>query len=407
MSIETSHASVDENNNVYLIDGGEKTLVGQYPNVSAEEALAYFSRKYDDLEAQVRLLEQRIKTTSATPSAVEENLKAVEKELSEPKFVGDVNTLRTRVEALKPALEGLREQHKKKTEEEIAKALAEKEKIAAKAEQIANRDPSKTIWKNAGKDMQELFETWQSLQKNGPRVPKAQADPIWKRFSKARAKFEADKRAFFADLDKRVKESKKLKNDLVKQAEDLVSKGSQAADEFKGLQDKWKKAARIGKGEEALWDRFKKAGDAIFEQKKAENEKLREQEMANFELKLELVKKAESIKIEDLKKAREELSRVNTEWSKIGRVPKDKIRELDTRMSKVETAIKQKEEDEWRRTDPESQHRSNSLIDQLEQSIADIQSQIADAKDAKKKQELEKNLEARKSWLEAAKQATN
>ncbi len=407
MSIETSHASVDENNNVYLIDGGEKTLVGQYPNVTAEEALAYFSRKYDDLEAQVRLLEQRIKTTSATPSAVEENLKAVEKELSEPKFVGDVNTLRTRVEALKPALEGLREQHKKKTEEEIAKALAEKEKIAAKAEQIANRDPSKTIWKNAGKDMQELFETWQTLQKNGPRVPKAQADPIWKRFSKARAKFEADKRAFFADLDKRVKESKKLKNDLVKQAEDLVSKGSQAADEFKGLQDKWKKAARIGKGEEALWDRFKKAGDAIFEQKKAENEKLREQEMANFELKLELVKKAESIKIEDLKKAREELSRVNTEWSKIGRVPKDKIRELDTRMSKVETAIKQKEEDEWRRTDPESQHRSNSLIDQLEQSIADIQSQIADAKDAKKKQELEKNLEARKSWLEAAKQATN
>ena len=407
MSIETSHASVDENNNVYLIDGGEKTLVGQYPNVTAEEALAYFSRKYDDLEAQIRLLEQRIKTTSATPSAVEENLKAVEKELSEPKFVGDVNTLRTRVEALKPALEGLREQHKKKTEEEIAKALAEKEKIAAKAEQIANRDPSKTIWKNAGKDMQELFETWQSLQKNGPRVPKAQADPIWKRFSKARAKFEADKRAFFADLDKRVKESKKLKNDLVKQAEDLVSKGSQAADEFKGLQDKWKKAARIGKGEEALWDRFKKAGDAIFEQKKAENEKLREQEMANFELKLELVKKAESIKIEDLKKAREELSRVNTEWSKIGRVPKDKIRELDTRMSKVETAIKQKEEDEWRRTDPESQHRSNSLIDQLEQSIADIQSQIADAKDAKKKQELEKNLEARKSWLEAAKQATN
>ena len=407
MSIETSHASVDENNNVYLIDGGEKTLVGQYPNVTAEEALAYFSRKYDDLEAQVRLLEQRIKTTSATPSAVEENLKAVEKELSEPKFVGDVNTLRTRVEALKPALEGLREQHKKKTEEEISKALAEKEKIAAKAEQIANRDPSKTIWKNAGKDMQELFETWQTLQKNGPRVPKAQADPIWKRFSKARAKFEADKRAFFADLDKRVKESKKLKNDLVKQAEDLVSKGSQAADEFKGLQDKWKKAARIGKGEEALWDRFKKAGDAIFEQKKAENEKLREQEMANFELKLELVKKAESIKIEDLKKAREELSRVNTEWSKIGRVPKDKIRELDTRMSKVETAIKQKEEDEWRRTDPESQHRSNSLIDQLEQSIADIQSQIADAKDAKKKQELEKNLEARKSWLEAAKQATN
>ncbi|HEY7796587.1 MAG TPA: DUF349 domain-containing protein, partial [Microbacteriaceae bacterium] len=93
MSIETSHASVDENNNVYLIDGGEKKLVGQYPDVTAEEALAYFQRKYNDLEAQIKILEQRVKSTSATPKAVEENLVAVEKELVEPKFVGDIDAL--------------------------------------------------------------------------------------------------------------------------------------------------------------------------------------------------------------------------------------------------------------------------------------------------------------------------
>lgn len=407
MSIETSHASVDENNNVYLIDGGEKKLVGQYPDVTAEEALAYFQRKYNDLEAQIKILEQRVKSTSATPKAVEENLVAVEKELVEPKFVGDIDALRNRVEALKPQLETLREEHKQKTEEAVAKALVEKEKIAAKAEQIANRDVTKTIWKNASKEMQELFDKWQALQKSGPRVPKAQADPVWKRFSKARAKFEADKRAFFAELDKRVKEAKKVKSDIVKQAESLASKGADAADEFKKLQDQWKKLARIGKGEEALWDKFKAAGDVIFEQKKAEDQKLREEEMENYSKKLELVEKAEKISLDDLKSAREQLAKINGEWSKIGRVPRDKVRELDGRMSKIESSLKQKEEDEWRRTDPESQHRSNSLIQQLEQAIADLESQIAATTDDKKKKELEKNLEARKSWLDAAKQAAD
>ncbi len=407
MSIETSHASVDENNNVYLIDGGEKKLVGQYPNVSPEEALAYFQRKYDDLEAQVRILEQRLKASNATPAAVEENLVAVEKELVEPKFVGDIENLRSRISQLKPALEKLREEHKKKTEEAIAKALVEKEKIASKAEQIANRDPSKTIWKNASKEMQDLFEKWQALQKSGPRVPKAQADPIWKRFSKSRAKFEAEKRAFFAELDKRVKEAKKVKSDIVQQAESLSSKGAQAADEFKKLQEQWKKLARIGKGEEALWERFKAAGDAIFEQKKAEDAKLREQEMENYAKKLELVEKAEKISLDDLKSAREQLAKINQEWSKLGRVPRDKVKELDSRMAKIETSIKQKEEEEWRRTDPESQHRSNSLIEQLEKAIADIEAEIKSASDDKKKQELAKNLEARKSWLEAAKQAAD
>ena len=407
MSIETSHASVDENNNVYLIDGGEKKLVGQYPKVSPDEALAYFQRKFEDLEAQVKILEQRIKASNATPSAVEENLVAVEKELSEPKFVGDIATLRARVAAIRPQLETLREEHKKRTEEAIAKAMQEKEKIAAKAEQIAARDTSKTIWKNASKEMQDLFEKWQALQKSGPRVPKSQADPIWKRFSKARAKFEADKRAFFADLDKRVKEAKKLKSEIVKQAESLSSKGSQAADEFKKLQEDWKKLARTGKGEDALWERFRAAGDVIFEQKKAEDQKLREQETENYSKKLELVEKAEKISLEDLKAAREQLAKINTEWSKIGRVPRDKVKTLDSRMGKIESSLKQKEEEEWRRTDPESQHRSNSLIQQLEQAIADLETEISGISDAKKKKELEKNLEARKSWLEAAKAAAD
>jgi len=129
--------------------------------------------------------------------------------------------------------------------------------------------------------------------------------------------------------------------------------------------------------------------------------------MENYAKKLELVEKAEKISLDDLKSAREQLAKINQEWSKLGRVPRDKVKELDSRMGKIETSIKQKEEEEWRRTDPESQHRSNSLIEQLEKAIADIEAEIKSASDDKKKQELAKNLEARKSWLEAAKQAAD
>ncbi len=60
MPTSTPFGRVDADNFVYLIEGGAERQVGQYPGVSQEEALAYFERKFADLEAQVRILEQRV-----------------------------------------------------------------------------------------------------------------------------------------------------------------------------------------------------------------------------------------------------------------------------------------------------------------------------------------------------------
>src|SRR5699024_2528617 len=56
---------VDESNNVYVREGDSERMVGQFPDGNAEEALAYFTRKFDDLAGQVHLLEQRINSGSA------------------------------------------------------------------------------------------------------------------------------------------------------------------------------------------------------------------------------------------------------------------------------------------------------------------------------------------------------
>ncbi|MEY4411204.1 MAG: hypothetical protein RLZ69_778, partial [Actinomycetota bacterium] len=55
-----SFGRVDDENNVFVTEAGVERKVGQYPNVTAAEALAFFERKYADLAAQVRLLEQRV-----------------------------------------------------------------------------------------------------------------------------------------------------------------------------------------------------------------------------------------------------------------------------------------------------------------------------------------------------------
>ena len=67
----------DETGTVFVREAGGERAVGQYPDGTAEEALAYFERKYVELAGQVTLLEQRVKrgTASADVARTIEGLK--------------------------------------------------------------------------------------------------------------------------------------------------------------------------------------------------------------------------------------------------------------------------------------------------------------------------------------------
>lgn len=254
--------------------------------------------------------------------------------------------------------------------------------------------------------MNDLFESWQRLQKEGPKIPKSQTDPIWKRFSQSRAKFEAGRRSYFADLDAKFKEAKKAKTQLAEAAEALSVKGSDAAAEYRRLQDQWKGAGKAGKVEDALWTRFRAAGDAIFAAKKEQETELRVTQGENLKLKLELLTRAEAIDVSELAKAKAEMSQIQTQWLKIGHIPKDDIRKLEDRMKKVEKSLTDAQADDWRRSDPAAKARSNSLVEQLETAIEGLEKELAQAPAAKKK-DVQSQIDARKSWLVAAQQAVN
>ncbi|GIU57299.1 hypothetical protein NicSoilC12_30480 [Arthrobacter sp. NicSoilC12] len=50
---------VEGDGHVFLTVDGTEYPVGQYPGVSEDEALGYFARKFEDVVAQIVLLEQR------------------------------------------------------------------------------------------------------------------------------------------------------------------------------------------------------------------------------------------------------------------------------------------------------------------------------------------------------------
>ena len=410
MPTSTPFGRVDADNFVYLIEGGAERQVGQYPGVSQEEALAYFERKFADLEAQVRILEQRVanKVDAQNLRKVATKLSA---DLAEPAAIGDLADLRRRVSNLDTKIDALGAVKAAENKEASAAALAAREAIAAKAEAIVAQDSSKIQWKNSSAEMAKLFEEWQASQKSGARVSKADSDPIWKRFSAARTKFEGAKRQYFAGLDNANKAAKQAKNSIVEKAEALVAKGAEASADYRKLLDEWKASGRTpGKQDDTLWNRFKAAGDAIYAAK-AEVVAVENVEFtANLAVKLELLKEAAKIDAtKDLEAAKKALAAIQQKWEKAGKVPREKLRETEDKLRAIEAKVREAEAEHWRKTDPAAQARSNAVIEQLEASIVKLEAELEAAKakkDKKKTDEATEALKARKAWLEVVKAAS-
>lgn len=391
---------VDSENNVYVIEEGTERLVGQYPNVTPDEALAYFVRKFEDLEAQVRILEQRLASGITDSKSLKTTFDHLTSELAEPKAVGNVKGLRDRLAKVSPAIEAAAAKLAAERDAAIEAAMAQKEQIAARAEALVG-NLGGINWKKSAQEMNDLFNLWQSLQKDGVKVPKAKTDPIWKRFSQARAKFEAGRRTYFATLDSKFKEAKSAKSQLVEKAEALVAKGGDAAADYRKLLDDWKLAPRAGKAEDVLWAKFRAAGDAIFAAKKEKDAELATEHTANLKAKQELIARAKKIDVKDLDSAKRALSEIQAEWVKIGHVAKDKVRDIESELRKVEKLVQDAQADAWRRSDPAAKARSNSLVSQLESAIEGLEAELKAAPAAKKK-DIQAQIDARKSWLEAA-----
>jgi hypothetical protein len=401
----TAWGRVGDDGTVYVRDGDGEREVGQYPDATPEEALAYYERKYTELAGQVSLLEQRVRG-GAKANDVAKAIQHLTETVATANAVGDLASLRTRLERLGGSVGELTEKQSAEAKAATEEALAEREQIVAQAEALAAQDPVRIQWKQTTAEIDTLFSRWQVAQKDGPRIAKADGDALWKRFRAARSTLDTHRKAFFAELDDQHKEARTRKQTLAERAEALAPKGTAGIPDYRALLDDWKRAGRAGKkADDALWARFKAAGDVLYAAKAESDARDNEEFAGNLEQKLELLTEAEQLlQVTDRDKARKTLGDIQRRWDAIGKVPRDSIRTVEDRLRKVEAHVRQLDDDHWKRTDPEKQARSDGLAAQLNASIEKLERELEAAKaagDKRKIADAEDKLAAQRVWLGA------
>ncbi|HRQ00104.1 MAG TPA: DUF349 domain-containing protein [Terrimesophilobacter sp.] len=396
---------VDDAGNVFVRTPDGERAVGQFPDATPEEALAYFERKFIELEGQVTLLEQRVKR-GASASSVASTLSTLRDSIAEANAVGDLASLTTRLDALHGSVDKLTQEQEAEAKAAVEQAIADHTVIVEAAEALAAKDPAAVQWKKASAELDALFAQWKEAQQVGPRLPKSDRDALWTRFRAARTTIETARRSFFAELDATHKDVRARKQELIEKAEALSEKGVEGIGAYRALLDQWKAAGRAGKkADDALWAKFSAAGDVLYAAKAEQDAKDDAEFADNLTLKLALLDEAEPLLTEtDRDAARAALLGIQKRWDEIGKVPRDSVRKVEDRLRKVEAAVRKLDEEHWQKNNPERKARSEGLADQLTEAIAKLESELAEAKSAgddRRVKEATEALEARKSWLGA------
>ncbi|RIX28899.1 DUF349 domain-containing protein [Amnibacterium setariae] len=390
---------------MFVRDRDEDRQVGEYPDATPDEAIAYYERKYQDLASQVALLEQRARR-GAPPAEVARAVQRLATTLEAPAAVGDLQALRDRVAALSGTVEDLSAQRSEEHKAQVEQARADRVAIVEEIEALASRDPATVQWKATSQSVDGLFARWQDAQRTGARLPKTEANDLWKRFRDARSSIDGQRRAYFSELEATQGAAREEKERIVARAEALAGGGGDAIGAYRGLLDEWKRAGRAGKRvDDALWARFRAAGDAIYAAKAEEQAQQDAEYGGNLEAKLALLTEAEPLlQVTDAQSARSRLTSIQRRWDAAGRVPRDQVRHVEDRLRKVEQHVASLEQEHWRRTNPETKARSEGLASQLNAAIAKLEAELEDARasgDAKRVKDAEDALNARRIWLDA------
>ncbi|GAB2854049.1 DUF349 domain-containing protein [Actinocorallia aurea] len=393
---------VDEEGTVYVKTADGERVVGSWQAGAPEEALAYFKRKFDSLATEITLLEQRIKTTDLAPAQASSSIERLRESVVDAAAVGDLDSLVQRLDALGELAGKKREELKVQRDHARGAAKEVKERIVAEAERIAAEE---THWKNGGERLRVLVEEWKAAE----RIDRATETVLWKRLSSARNAFTKRRKAYFSSLEDQRSVAQSEKEGLVAEAEAISgsTQWNDTAAAYRALMNRWKNAGRASReAEEELWGRFKAAQDTFFNARKAAFDERDAEFAGNAEVKEKILEEAERlVPVKNLRQAKQSLRSIQEKWEAAGMVPRADRDRLEGRLRKVEDAVRQAEEAEWRRSNPEARARAEATVSQLRTSIEQLETKLSKAQsanNAKGVKDAEEALAARRAWLEEA-----
>ena len=396
---------VDPDGTVYVTTAEGERSVGQVPDVEPTEALEFFVRRFRSLETEVDLLTTRVGSGAVGPDEARKSIGTLRIHITEANAVGDLGGLLTRLEALEPALAAANEQKKAEKAAAHARTKEAKEAMVAEAEKLSQGND----WRGGVNRFRALLEEWKAL----PRIDRATDDELWHRFSSARTTYTRRRKAQFAEQNESRAVAQSAKEKLIEEARELATSTDwgTTSSAFRDLMTRWKAAGAAPRAvEDTLWTEFRGLQDQFFNARTAAQSEQDSEFQGNLSAKVELLDEAEAaiLPVTDVQTARNAFREFLAKFNDLGKVPRDSIRSVDDRVRKIEKAIKDAEDAEWKRTDPEARQRAQDTVDMFTAQIEKLEKQAAEAEKSgnqKKLREARNSIAACQSWLTQA-QAT-
>ena len=213
-------------------------------------------------------------------------------------------------------------------EEQKENNLKLKQEILEKIKElISSVEPKANKWNEATEKVISFQSEWKKI----GRTKENENEKTWAEFRNLCDSFFEKKKEFFTGLNQNYSNNRKIKSDLISQAEALQNSmdWQKTGLDLIKLQDTWKKHPGNGDKEESkLFFRFRKACNTFFDAKKKHFENIEASYDINLLSKEEMLKQFNEFKLsDDNNKNREQLKAFSTEWNTIGMVPmKDKKR---------------------------------------------------------------------------------
>lgn len=221
--------------------------------------------------------------------------------------------------------------------------------------------------------LQGLHDQWRAI---GP-VAKEIREEIWNDFKEASTVINKRHQEYFEQRKAAELVNEEAKTKLCEEAEVVLAEDKKSFADWKNatekiiaIQKKWKEygfASR--KANTALYARFRQACDAFFSAKAEFFQRTKEELNANLEKKTALCEKAESLKEStDVRKAADEIVKLQAEWKAIGGVPR---RQSDALWQRFTTACnyffdeRKRQNKERHRVENENLEKKRAIIAKL------------------------------------------
>lgn len=385
---------IDADGTVFVRTSEGERVIGSWQAGDAEAGLAYYVRRYEDLETEVTLLEQRLESGAGDPGATRTHAVELHEQLPTASAVGDLGALDVRLVALIDAASERADANAAARAQARADAVAAKEQLVAEAEQIAE---SATSWKASGDRLRAIVDEWKQIKG----VDRKTDDALWKRFAAARDAFSKRRGQHFAQLDAERGAARQAKEKLIERAEELgqSSDWKDTAAAMRDLMTEWKAAGRAGRDvEDQLWARFRAAQDAFFARRSATFAERDAEQVENQRRKDTIIAEAETLDLQDLKAAQAALRVLQSRYDDVGHVPREAIRRNDDRMRAAEQRVRDAVDAQWKRGSAES----NPFLSELRARLGEAEAKLERARasgDAARIARAEAEVEQRRALI--------